>query len=241
MRSAVKEESAQYSNRRMTRSAYNQKKLEDDFANRRRTCSSFKQQQQQQKKQQGGKKPLRRWRKKKEEPLLLTDFYPEDKDFRIDRYDEPDPTVPPFAWRSTHFRYFTPEEREAYHKRVEESEGFDSGSYPLEVCLSNPITEISLERRSYSREYSTYAAKRALTGYNKKKRTKYQFVKLVRVCVCSSPGEYYITFQAMQDGRAPSPPRNFQALVLHKGTRIKFCREEKKPKLTEGPGETSQQ
>ncbi|KAF7137916.1 hypothetical protein RHSIM_Rhsim07G0120000 [Rhododendron simsii] len=42
--------------------------------------------------------------------------------------------------------------------------------------------------------------------------------------------------EAKKDGKAYSPC-NFQALVRNSGRmHIEFCREEKKPKLTEGPG-----
>ncbi|KAF7137339.1 hypothetical protein RHSIM_Rhsim07G0120100 [Rhododendron simsii] len=115
-------------------------------------------------------------------------------------------------------------------------QGFDVGKYTSEVALSNPISEISLEEPSEGSDYSTKAAKMAIRDYNRKKRTKYQFVKLVRVCIGFCKGwMYYITFQAKQDGMAPSPPRNFQARV-HRfmGMHIQFCREEKKPQLTEG-------
>ncbi|KAG5540015.1 hypothetical protein RHGRI_020299 [Rhododendron griersonianum] len=219
MRSAVEEEeNDQVSNRVRTRSTSNQKKFMDDFANRRMTRAAFKQQQE----QKGDEKPQqqqqeKRKRKNKKKKPVVDD-------------------TPKFSWGTRYTRHFTPEESEAYQKKLKESEGFDVGIYTFEVALSNPITEISLEEPSSARDFSTEAAKMAIRDYNRKKRTKYQFVKLVRVCQGFCKGwMYYITFQAKQDGMAPSPPRNFQARV-HKfmGMHVKFCREEKKPQLTEG-------
>ncbi|KAH7845719.1 hypothetical protein Vadar_005183 [Vaccinium darrowii] len=230
-RSAAEEgENDQVSNRVMTRSASNQKK----FANRRMTRSSFKQQKgaekpQQQQQQQQKKKRKRRRKKKKMTPLA-------DDPTKIFR-------TPNIGRLRYSLRYFTPEESEAYQKRFHETEGFDMGKYPFEVSLSNPIREISLEEPSDGSLYSTEGAKRAIRDYNRKNRTKYQFVKLVRVCRGFCTGVmYYITFQAQQNGKAPSPPRNFQACVRRFiGMHIEFCREEKKPNLTEGSGEPSQQ
>ncbi|KAH7863544.1 hypothetical protein Vadar_018896 [Vaccinium darrowii] len=138
------------------RSTHNQKQLEDDFANRRRTRSSFKQQQN---KGEGDEKPQRHRQEQ--------EGYGEE-DFILDLYDEPDPTAPLFTdLKARRLRYFTPEEKKAYEKRVKESDGFDAGKYPLEVRLSTPIWEISLERSSYDRDCSSDAAKEALMGYNK--------------------------------------------------------------------------
>ncbi|KAG5540020.1 hypothetical protein RHGRI_020302 [Rhododendron griersonianum] len=217
MRSAVEEvENDQVSNRVMTRSTSNQKKFMDDYANRRMTRSAFKQQQE----QKGDEKPQQQQQKKRK---------------RKNKKKKPvvDDT-PKISWR--HMRYFTPEEREAYQKKLKESEGFDVGKYTSEVALSNPISEISLEEHSEVSDFSTEAAKMAIRDYNRKKRTKYEFVKLVRVCIGLCTGwMYYITFQAKQDGMAPSPPRNFQARIHNFiGMHVQFCREEKKPQLTEG-------
>ncbi|KAI8546731.1 hypothetical protein RHMOL_Rhmol07G0142700 [Rhododendron molle] len=218
MRSAVEEvENDQVSNRVMTRSTSNQKKFMDDYTNCRMTRSAFKQQHE----QKGDEKPQQQQQKKRK---------------RKNKKKKPvvDDT-PKISWGSRYMRYFTPEEREAYQKKLKESEGFDVGKYTTEVALSNPISEISLEEHSEVSDFSTEAAKMAIRGYNRKKRTKYEFVKLVKVCIGLCTGwMYYITFQAKQDGMAPSPPRNFQARVHNLiGIHVQFCREEKKPQLTE--------
>ncbi|KAG5531337.1 hypothetical protein RHGRI_026079 [Rhododendron griersonianum] len=200
MRSAVEEEEEndQVSNHVMTRSAYNQKKFMDYYANRRITRSLFEQQQEQkgdEKPQQQQQQKKRKRKNKKKKPVV----------------DD----TPKISWGSRYMRYFTPEEREAYQKKLKESEGFDVGKYTSEVALSNPISEISLEEPSFGRDFSTEAAKMAIRDYNRKK--------------------------AKQDGMAPSPPRNFQARVHNfMGMHVQFCREEKKPQLTEVPGEPSQ-
>lgn len=84
----------------MTRSTYNQKKFMDHYANRRMTRSAFKQQQE----QKGDEKPQQQQQKKrknkKKKPVV----------------DD----TPKISWR--YMRYFTPEEREAYRKKLKESE-----------------------------------------------------------------------------------------------------------------------
>ncbi|KAH7845356.1 hypothetical protein Vadar_001077 [Vaccinium darrowii] len=233
LRSAVEEvENDQVSDRIMTRSASNQKK----FANRRMTRSSFKQQQE----QKGGEKPQQQKqqqqqqkKKRKREKKKMTPFA-----------DDPTKVIrTPNTGGKRYMRYFTPEEREAYHKKYIETEGFDMGKYPFEVTLSNPIREISLEKPSACSLDSLEGAKMAIRDYNRKNRTKYQFAKLVRVCLEFCTGiRYYITFQAKQNGKSPSPPCNFQACVkFFLGLHVEFCREEKKPNLTEGSREPSQQ
>ncbi|KAG5540022.1 hypothetical protein RHGRI_020303 [Rhododendron griersonianum] len=190
------------SNCRMTRSAYNQKK----FVDRRMTRSEFLELQKQ---RQGDGKPQQRRRQKKKKIKNNT-----------------------LTGRDRYVRDFTPEEREVYNKRVRESEGFDVGEIPDEVILNPVIREIPLDPRCSIIVYSTTSAKTALRDYNKDNHTKYQFVKLVRVCYRLAMGNmYYITFQAKQNGIT----RNFQARVREfLGMHIEFCREEKKPNLTEG-------
>ncbi|KAE9459348.1 hypothetical protein C3L33_08740, partial [Rhododendron williamsianum] len=101
-------------------------------------------------------------------------------------------------------RDFTPEEREVYNKRVRESEGFDVGEIPDEVILNLVIREIPLDPRCSIIVYSTTSANTALRDYNKD--------------------------NAEQNGIT----RNFQARVREfLGMHIEFCREEKKPNLTE--------
>ncbi|KAE9459347.1 hypothetical protein C3L33_08741, partial [Rhododendron williamsianum] len=148
MRSAVEEvENDQVSNRVMTRSTSNQKKFMDDYANRRMTRSAFKQQQEQKGDEKPQQQKKRKRENKKKKPVV----------------DD----TPKISWR--HVRYFTPEEREAYQKKLKESEGFDVGKYTSEVALSNPISEISLEEPSFGRDFSTEAAKMAIRDYNRKK------------------------------------------------------------------------
>ncbi|KAF7138893.1 hypothetical protein RHSIM_Rhsim07G0120300 [Rhododendron simsii] len=173
------------------------------------TCSEFLELQKQ--RQRDGK-PQRRRRQKKKKML---------KPVKVNT----------LTGRDRYVRDFTPEEREVYNKRVRESEGFDVGEIPDEVILNPVIREIPLDPRCSIIVYSTTSANTALRDYNKDNHTKYQFVKLVRVCYRLAMGNmYYITFQAKQNGIT----RNFQARVREfLGMHIEFCREEKKPNLTE--------
>ncbi|KAG5540017.1 hypothetical protein RHGRI_020300 [Rhododendron griersonianum] len=185
-----------------------------EFADRRMTRSEFLELQKQ---RQGDGKPRQRRRQKKK---------------KIKKKMLKPARVNTLTGRDRYVRDFTPEEREVYNKRVRESKGFDVGEIPDEVILSPVIREIPLDPRCSIIVYSTTSANTALRDYNKDNHTKYQFVKLVRVCYRLAMGNmYYITFQAEQNGIT----RNFQARVREfLGMHIEFCREEKKPNLTEG-------
>ncbi|KAG5540016.1 hypothetical protein RHGRI_020300 [Rhododendron griersonianum] len=184
-----------------------------EFADRRMTRSEFLELQKQ---RQGDGKPRQRRRQKKK---------------KIKKKMLKPARVNTLTGRDRYVRDFTPEEREVYNKRVRESKGFDVGEIPDEVILSPVIREIPLDPRCSIIVYSTTSANTALRDYNKDNHTKYQFVKLVRVCYRLAMGNmYYITFQAEQNGIT----RNFQARVREfLGMHIEFCREEKKPNLTE--------
>ncbi|KAH7866758.1 hypothetical protein Vadar_024492 [Vaccinium darrowii] len=138
--------------------------------------------------------------------------------------------------RASNTRSFTPEEKEAYHKQVEETEGFGVLDLPFDVitqdvvpCPPRDTDEVMLYRGM---------AKKALGFYNDDNNgTSYKFVRLIRTnCCCHyvNRTEFFITFQA-KDGRA-GEMHNFQAHILYfKGeTCPLFCRLEPKSKLPEG-------
>ncbi|KAI8546705.1 hypothetical protein RHMOL_Rhmol07G0140800 [Rhododendron molle] len=166
----------------------------------------------------GGRRSKKQQQQKKEEE----EEEPDDdyEDYRPDPQE--DSAMAPVTGINRKVRSFTPEEREAYIKRVVEREKSRWKNLPK-------LLGIPLEQQRRLSEVST----------EKRCGTKYKFVKLIRLCIgFRTVATYYVTFQANQDGKAPSPPRNFQALVrrfirMH----IEFCKEEKKPKLTEGPEE----
>ncbi|KAE9459362.1 hypothetical protein C3L33_08739, partial [Rhododendron williamsianum] len=165
------------------------------------TRSSLKQQRE----QKGDEKPQQQKKRKNNNPFV----FPEKKIPAVDKTPYIFRTPIDLITGSRTVRYFTPEEREAYEKKLKETEGFDVGKYPLEVMLSKPIREISLKIPTESVEFSTEAAKMALRGYNRKELTTYRFIKLVRLCKSSCgcrDAMYYITFQAKKDGKAYSPP-----------------------------------
>ncbi|KAF7121273.1 hypothetical protein RHSIM_Rhsim13G0019200 [Rhododendron simsii] len=134
--------------------------------------------------------------------------------------------------RRIRIRDFTIEERMAYGKRVEESDGFDVGQVPDEVLEPGLIRPIPIKSPRGLKEFNDLS-KLAIKDYNERNGTSYQFAKLIRVNCRSVMGiVYYITFLGKED-RAGAPPKNFQAEVyvwLDEPT-IDFCRVEQNFKL----------
>ncbi|XP_058223913.1 uncharacterized protein LOC131333421 [Rhododendron vialii] len=96
--------------------------------------------------------------------------------------------------------------------------------------LSKPIREISLKIPTESVEFSTEAAKMALRAHH------ILVIKLVRLCKssCGCRDAMYYIYLSGQEGWEGLFSLFFQALVHNSGRmHIEFCREEKKPKLTE--------
>ncbi|KAE9453416.1 hypothetical protein C3L33_14638, partial [Rhododendron williamsianum] len=127
------------------------------------------------------------------------------------------------------FRKLTPEERENYCKKVMASEGFDVVDLPKFIenygGLIRPVKQSNEEQRVLE-----ICSKSAIAAFNKKNKTKYRFVEVIKANYKFGSGIfYYITFVA--EDKDVGSTKNFQAFVRFRFKRptMQFCRLEKPP------------
>ncbi|KAI8541999.1 hypothetical protein RHMOL_Rhmol08G0105100 [Rhododendron molle] len=105
----------------------------------------------------------------------------------------------------------TPVEFEIYRKQVQETGGFDVVLPPgVGDCgLIYPCPNFDRNPRVF--EEVNRCASKAIDVYNKEYKTKYRFLRVIKLSSMSVSGyNHYITFEANANGAAPI---HFQALV----------------------------
>ncbi|KAG2302735.1 hypothetical protein Bca52824_031386 [Brassica carinata] len=116
--------------------------------------------------------------------------------------------------------YYTREEEERLmNKQVEESKGFDIDFKQFRYVFNyKPIDfdddEMAIEPET-TRELIDRLSRESLKGYNEKKATNYEFVKVTKATYYDAAAAtvYFITYQGK--ARSDDEPRDFRAKVIH--------------------------
>ncbi|XP_058217926.1 uncharacterized protein LOC131328957 isoform X2 [Rhododendron vialii] len=111
-------------------------------------------------------------------------------------------------------RRLTDEEWDKYQKVTEDSEGFDTVRFPIEVVECGLIMPVVVCEKDFAREYEMYkkCSQAALDVYNQREDTQFQFGKVLKTnaLFCRSC-TFYLTFQARDT--ITHVCENFQAKV----------------------------
>lgn len=124
--------------------------------------------------------------------------------------------------RAHPFVFLTRSQMQEYNKRVIESGGFDVGDIPYNTMPEGvPVRPIDLGRHPDMLVMIENLSSFAIEGFNERKKTEYQFQKVLKANVrWALPGSYrgfyyYITFQ-VKDIKCPgSSLVNFQAKIYY--------------------------